>query len=154
MAGLVESVRSKVAERCLATRCRAQGCSVNMNGVRGDHILINMDCRSLGIGRQDGRCDFIFVSDDGDRVVALELKRGDLDASYVVEQLRAGARFVERIVPRGVDVNFVPLAVYGGKFHRKEREELLKRANWIGFRGKRFQVDSLRCGRGIVEKLK
>ena len=154
MAGLVESVRSAVAERCLTTRCRARGCSVNMDGVQGDHVLINMDCLGLGIGRQDRRCDFIFVSDDGDRVVAMELKRGDLDASYVVEQLRAGARFVERIVPRDADVNFVPLAVYGGKFHRKEREELLKRANWISFRGRRVQVDSLRCGRGIIEKLK
>ena len=154
MAGLVESVRSAVAERCRATRCRARGCSVSMNGIQGDHILINMDCHSLGIGRRDRRCDYIFVSDDGDWVVALELKRGDLDASYVVEQLRAGARFVERIVPRDADVNFVPLAVYGGKFHRKEREELLKRANWISFRGRRVQVDSLRCGRSIIEKLK
>ena len=154
MAGLVESVRAWVAARCLVTRCRAQGCSVSMNGVQGDHILINMDCRSLRIGRRDSRCDFIFVSDDGDWVAALELKRGDLDASYVVEQLRAGARFVEQIIPRDVEVNFVPLAVYGGKFHRKERDELLKRANWIDFRGERVQVDSLRCGRRIVEKLR
>ena len=154
MAGLVESVRAKVNASCLATRCSAEGCVVSMNGVRGEHVLINMDCRSLGIGRQDSRCDFIFVSDDGDWVVALELKRGSLDASYVVEQLRAGARFVERIIPRDVEVNFVPLAVYGGKFHRKEREELLKRANWISFRGERLRVDSLRCGRSIVEKLK
>ena len=154
MAGLVESVRLAVAERCLAARCRARGCSVSMNGIQGDHILINMDCRSLGIGRRDRRCDYIFVSDDGDWVVALELKRGDLDASYVVEQLRAGARFVERIIPRDVEVKFVPLAVYGGKFHRNEREKLLKRTNWIDFRGERVQVDSLRCGRRIVEKLK
>ena len=154
MAGLVEAVRSAVAERCLATRCRAQGCSVSMRDAPQPHVLIDMDCEDIEIEAGERRCDFIFVSDDGDRVVALELKRGDLDASYVVEQLRAGARFVERIVPRQVDVNFVPLAVYGGKFHRKEREELLKRTNWIRFRGKRFQVDSLRCGRGIVEKLK
>ena len=153
MAGLVESVRSKVAAKCLATRCGARGCSVSMNGVRGDHILINMDCRNLGIGRRDRRCDFIFVSDDGDWVVALELKRGSLDASNVVEQLRAGARFVERIVPRGAEVNFIPLAVYGGKFHRNERDKLLKPSNWINFRGERLQVDSLRCGRPIVEKL-
>lgn len=154
MAGLVESVRAQVAAKCLATRCSAQGCSVSMNGIRGCHILINMDCRSLGIGRQDRRCDFIFVSDEGAWVVALELKRGNLDASYVVEQLRAGARFVDRIVPRDVEVNFVPVPVYGGKFHRKERNELLKPTNWINFRGERVQVDSLRCGRRIVEKLK
>ena len=106
MGGLVEAVRANVDARCIVTRCSAEGCTVNMNGVRGAHILINMDCRRLGIGRRDSRCDFIFVSDDGDRVVALELKRGSLDASDVVEQLRAGARFAERIVPRGVTVNF------------------------------------------------
>ena len=154
MAGLVDAVRARVDARCIVTRCSAEGCTVNMNGVQGDHILINMDCRRLGIGRRDSRCDFIFVSDDGDRVVALELKRGSLDASNVVEQLRAGARFVERIVPRGVAVNFVPLAVYGGKFHRNERDKLLKPTNWIRFRGERLQVDSLRCGRRIVEKLR
>ena len=139
MAGLVEAVRANVDERCIATRCIAAGCSVSMNGVRGDHILLNMDCSSLGIGRRDRRCDFIFVSDVGDWVVALELKRGSLDASNVVEQLRAGARFVERIVPRGAEVNFIALAVYGGKFHKNERNVLLKRANWIDFRGERFR---------------
>ena len=154
MSGLVDAVRAKVDERCIATRCRAEGCSVSMNGVQGDHILIRMDCRRLGIGRRERRCDFIFVSDDGDWAVALELKRGSLDASNVVEQLRAGARFVERIVPRGADVSFLPLVVYGGKFHRNERDKLLKPANWINFRGRRLQVDSMRCGRPIVENLR
>ena len=154
MASLVEAVREKVHQDCIATRCSAEGCAVSMNGVQGDHILINMDCLSLGIERRDRRCDFIFVGDDGDWVVALELKRGSLDASNVVEQLRAGARFAERIVPRGAEVNFVPLAVYGGKFHRNERDKLLKPANWIRFRGEMLQVDSLRCGRRIVEKLR
>ena len=154
MAGLVESVRSAVAERCLATRCRARGCSVSMKDAPQPNALVNMDCRDLGIKDDASKCDFMFVSDDGDWIVALELKSGSVRASEVVAQLRAGARFADRIIPRNVRARFLPIAVYGGKLHRDELNKFRQSANQINFRGKRVSVELLRCGRGIVQKLR
>ena len=152
MAGLVEAVRAHVDEACIATRCSAEGCWVNMTGAPQPNLLIKMDCDGLGVEDGDSKCDFMFISDDGDWVVALELKRGKPDASAIVEQLRAGARFAERIVPRDVNVQFLPLAVYGGKAHSTELRKF--RQSQISFRGERVQVELLKCRRRIVEKLR
>ena len=76
MTGLVEAVRAKVPSGCIARGCSAQGCSVSMRDAPRPNVIVNMDCDGLGIRQGDRRCDFMFVSDDGGWVVALELKRG------------------------------------------------------------------------------
>ena len=83
MAGLVESVRARVAdESCICvTRCRARGCSVSMKDAHSSEINVLIKYglpQPAEWRRRTRRCDFIFVSDDGDWVAALELKRGDL----------------------------------------------------------------------------
>ena len=123
-----------------------------MTGAPQPNLLIKMDCDGLEIENGDGKCDFIFISDDGDWVVALELKRGKPDASDIVEQLRAGARFADRIVPRDATVRFLPLAVYGGKAHSTELRKF--RQSRISFRGRSVNVEILKCRRRIIEKLR
>ncbi len=154
MAGLVDAVRSKVAQKCLVTRCGAKGCSVSMKDAPRPNVLVNMDCRDLGIKDDASKCDFMFVSDDGDWVVALELKKGSVRASEMVGQLRAGARFADRIIPRNTTARFLPVAVYGGKLHRDEVNKFRQSANQINFRGKRVRVELMRCGRRMVEALR
>ena len=152
MTGLVDAVKAKVSSECIVRRCGARGCSVSMTGAPRPNVLVNMDCRELPIGRGDTRCDFVFVSDDGDWVVALELKRGRLDASEIVGQLQAGAKFAEGIVPEDASVQFLPVAVHGGKTHKIEREQI-RRAK-IRFRNKQFNVKMLGCGRRLNDILK
>ena len=152
MTGLVEAVKAKVPSGCIAARCRAQGCSVSMQGAPQPNVLVNMDCDDLEIQRGDRRCDFMFVSDDGGWVVALELKRGKPDANEIVGQLQAGARFAERIVPERASVQFRPVAVYGGKLHRNEVNRF--RRSQIRFRGRRVNLELLRCGRRLNDILK
>ena len=151
MAGLVEAVRANVDESCIGRRCRTRGCTVGMRDAPRPNVLIKMDCRRLPIGGSDTRCDFMFVGDDC--VVALELKKGRAHASEIVEQLRAGARFADSIVPRGARVRFFPVAVFGGI--RKEEREQFRRTNFlIRFRGKNEEVRLLECGQLMVDALR
>lgn len=152
MTGLVDAVKAETPSGCIATRCRAQGCSVNMTGAPQPNVLVDMDCDDLKIEEGDRRCDFVFVSDDGDWVVALELKRGKPDANEIVEQLQAGARFAESIVPQRAKVRFLPVAVYGGKLHRTEVNRF--RRSRIRFRGESVSLELLRCGGRLNQVLK
>ena len=151
MAGLVDAVRATVDESCTARRCRTRGCVVSMKDAPRPNVLIKMDCRKLPIGGSDTRCDFMFVSDDC--VVALELKKGRAHASEIVEQLRAGARFADSIIPRGSRVRFLPVAVFRGI--RKNEREQFRRANFlIRFRGRSEEVRLLECGQLMVDALR
>ena len=53
-----------------------------------------MDCRELGLDSKAARCDFIFFSNN--LIAALELKRGRMRASRVVQQLQAGADIADQ----------------------------------------------------------
>ena len=151
--GLVDDVSANVPAECLTNRAQAQGCSVSMNGAPSPHILIDMDCRSLGISSNASRCDFMFVSDDGNWVVPMELKRGKIDSHRrMVRQLEAGAKFANRVVPQGEEVNFIPVAVHGGRTSRNQAQAL--RQSRIRFRGGTNRVELLRCGQPLTAALR
>ena len=154
MTTLVEFIRTKVPQSCCARKCQAQGCSVNMKGAPEPFVLIAMDCQELSFGGDSPRCDFVFFSDNGNWVAPIELKAGKVGASELVRQLQAGAQFAERVVPKSVQVKVVPIAVCGGKAHRKELNQLRKNTSRIRFRGNGSRNIVLRrCGISLVEVL-
>ena len=154
MTTLVESVRSRVPKNCISTRCQAKGCSANVGDAPTPFVLVDMDCRTLSLNQSSSRCDFIFVTDSGDLVAALELKRGKVEASQVVRQLQAGADFADSVVPKRSVVRFVPIAVYGGKAHRGELTKLGRKQSQIRFRSSRVRIELLRCGQPLVNAIR
>ena len=127
---------------------------MSLGGAPEPYILIDMDCSDLPIRQSDQRCDFVFVSDDGNWVVPLELKSGNPDAGTMVDQLRAGARFAEEVVPRDIEVQFQPIAVFGGKFHGNDRRRFRQPASMVSFRGFKVRIELLRCGAPLINALK
>ena len=81
----------------------------------------------------------------------LELKRGKLDASDALKQLQAGANIAARIIPKHEQVQLLPVAVCGGKFHRAEIRRLSQRK--IHFRSQSSNVQLLRCGQRLTDAL-
>ena len=144
---MVEALKRNTSSECHARRCTKEGCNVPLKGAPSPHLLIDMDCSALGIPPGRGRCDFLFVGCDGTRgagwVVPLELKSGSPDATDIVEQLRAGARFAQARIPAQHEPAFLPVAVYGGKLHRAESDKLKK--SRIPFRGKTYEIALKRC---------
>ena len=125
-----------------------------MKDAPGPLVLVGVDCRDLGLDPNASRCDFIFFSDSGNLVAALELKSGKVEAGQLVRQLQAGADLADRLVPAGCPVRFVPVAAYGGKAHRDELAELGRLRSQIRFRGNRARVELLRCGQPLVNAIR
>ena len=120
---------------------------------RPPFIMIDMDKPQAPVKQSETKCDYIFIGGSSNVFfVPLELKRGKLDASDVVRQLQAGANIADnRIIPKRELVQFQPVGVCGGKFHRAERRQLSQ--GKIRFRGKHSNVQLLKCGDPLIKAL-
>ena len=63
MSGLVQRVRARVDDRCIATRIRKQGCSVSLDGAPAPRVIVDFDKLGSPLGPSDQRCDYLFVAD-------------------------------------------------------------------------------------------
>jgi hypothetical protein len=102
-----------------------------------------------------GRCDFLLVAENhknSNWVAPIECKKGALNASKVVRQLRDGAAVAEDVVPSERDFEFRPIAAVGS-VPKSERLELRKPGNLIECRGKREGVRLIKCGDQLVTGL-
>ena len=155
MSGLIDAVRAKVSPKCLAGRCRKDGCRVSLENAPQPRLIIDFDKPGSPLGRQDTRCDYLFIAEgrNGSGWVApLELKRGRLDAGEVVKQIQAGARAAEGLVPRSEPIKFRPVAASRGK-HKAERDNLKKKNSWIRFHGRAEPIRLMSCGASLAQAL-
>ena len=157
MCELVEALKRDIPSECQARRCTKEGCNVPLRDAPSPHLLIDMDCHALDIPSGGGRCDFLFVGCEGTRgagwVVPLELKSGSPRATEIVEQLRAGAQFAEARISTQHKPTFLPVAVYGGKLHRAERDKLKESRNTVSFRDKTYEIKLMRCNAPLKNAL-
>lgn len=157
MSGLVQRVRAKVDDRCVATRIRKGGCSVFLDGAPTSRLIVDLDDPASPLPPPKRRCDYLFVADaaDGDGWVApMELKDGKFHAGEFARQLQAGASAAERIVPRNVMVRFRPIAVFGGGRTKAERDRSHRRQSRVRFRGSNEPLRLMRCGGKLTDKLR
>ena len=155
MGNLVERIKKSLPNRCFAKgqKHTKKGCSVSLKNAPKPYIMIDLDKPEALVGQNDPKCDYIFIGGSNNVLVEpLELKKGELDASQVVKQLQAGADIADaRIIPAGDQVQFRPVAVYGGKFHKAQKRELLKPSSKIRFKGVRFNIHLLKCDQPLIE---
>lgn len=156
MSEFLEALKSTCPQTCIAQKCVRSGCNVSLKDAPSPSILIDLDCDDLQISKSDRRCDFLFASDSifaRKLVVLLELKRGRATISKIAAQLQGGANFTNDFIPKNHEVAFRPVAVYGGKLHRSERDNLKKPQHRILFRGSKYEIRLIRCGSPLREKL-
>ena len=82
----------------------------------------------------------------------MELKAGEVKASEVAAQLRAGAELAGRLVPPDAKIRFRPV-VASGKIHKDEQRKLRRSPNKITFRGKQEVILRIRCGDPLTRAL-
>ncbi len=156
MSGLVAQARTNVDDRCIDKQIRKEGCSVALNGVPRDRLIVDFDKPGSPLGPTDVRCDYLLVAEDDSEagwVVPMELTRGRGSASKFVRQLRAGAVAAEQLVLRNARARFRPVAVYGGGLHKAERLKLQRNHNRVSFHGVRQPVRLLECGMRLANWL-
>ncbi len=149
MTGLVNIVRKKADKRCLvAGKLKKEGCSVSLKDAPESRVIIDFDKPGSPISQNDSKCDYLFVADEEEIgwIVPIELKKGKLDSSKVIKQLKAGAKVAESWVSAQVSVNFRPIVVFGAT-HRAQIDSLKK--NKIKFHKKYEVIRTMKCGRAL-----
>ncbi len=157
MSGLVQRVRAKVDDRCIATRIRKSGCRLSLAGAPAPRVIVDFDKPGSPLGPSDQRCDYLFVADATDRdgwVAPLELKSGQFHAGEFVRQLQAGATAAEEWVPRSAKVRFRPIAVVGGGMTKDEWNKSRQKRNAVRFHGRSELLRSLSSGQKLADELR
>ena len=152
MANLVDQIKRKLPNECLKKgKLTKEGCAVSLKGAPRPSIKIDMDNKKAPVGQNETKCDYIFIGGCDDVVLApLELTKQDLNASKIVRQLRAGADIAAtRIIPKGEQVQFQPVAFCDGKIHPDQRQRLAQ--SKIRFNNQNANVRLLRCGQRLID---
>ncbi len=151
---LVSQVKQNVDCECIVHKCHRGRCSLKLNNLPENLLLIDMDHDKAPTSSQNGKkCDYVFIGDEiGEAWVApLELKGGRLDASEAFDQLQAGASVADSILPSAAQTRFRPIVAHRRGIHRAELKRLQERR--IQFRGRQFLVKCVRCGSSLIDAL-
>ena len=146
MTELLSTVRSRIDQSCVVTRCHKDGCGVALPQSARRRLIIDCDRPGAPFGPNDTKCDCLLFEEtpnSTDRAIPIELKSGRIRASAVIEQLQAGARAVENLLPREIAVHLQPLLAYGS-IPKGERTALDK--GIVQFRGQKIRISKVRCG--------
>lgn len=146
---ILNALRSRVGAENLTDACGGEGCRVFMTDLPPSRIVVDAHKALPAHGIAGGRCDRVLfvVVGKRNRVVAapIELKSGAVDISKVVDQLRQGVKFVDRLIAGGADPVCRPLLMHGNRIHPKEFKTLNREK--IRFRGQELTIKTARCGR-------
>lgn len=153
-----EQVEAKVRSRWIASECEERGCSIALDNAPTPFVLIRMH-RSIAVDIEtldlDGpRCDYVYIAGryrKKDVLIApIELKGGGYKTSKVVEQLRAGAKFAEWVVPSGCSFVFVPAVAASDNRRRYFFHQL---RHGVAFRGVKRLPELILCGERLQTAL-
>ncbi len=145
----LEEIRQRIGQNATKSYTRS-GCRVSMANLRSkptNRVVLDVDLASPTDKAKTNQCDLIlFHIDDAQNGlvgVPMELKGGGVDASEVIVQLREGARLVDNLVPKDVNINLVLVLVHGGNMHKSRRNKL--RTARIKFRNEEFPINTTTC---------
>ena len=157
--GLVEAVCQEIKKASNAcTRnpqkdLRQGGCKVSLKDAPQPRLVISFDVPGSPPGQNQKCCDYLFVAEVSGKpswVVPLELKGGGRpDISETVQQLQAGARAAESLVPAGTKVDFRPVLACRS-MAKMERRDLRRK---VKFRGRSEAIQRINCGDQLVKAL-
>lgn len=141
-----DQIRQWVGDRA-ATSYTRSGCRVSMADLPRERVVLDVDLAFPVDRAVEPQCDLVLFYIDTDSLVGvpMELKSGSVDASVVIQQLQAGARIVDRLVPKEIKTSCIPVLVYGGQMHRKQRRKQIKPSK-VNFRSQKFSIYTTRCG--------
>ena len=110
-----------------------------------------MDCDALKVPRQQKRCDYLFIGEEGTAtwIAPIELKSGGLRATEVLDQLQGGMRALEPCLPQGISFQLVPVLAHGKAIRPYELRKL--RSKTIQLRGQKKVTVLIKCGEPLTK---
>ncbi len=151
--GLVEKIRERIAPTCIHDgRIAREGCGLPLKDAPNVRLVIDCDKPGSPLDANQKRCDYLFIAEVPGKpnwIAPLELKKRNLDASKVVDQLRAGERAIEELIGDKVEVDFRPAAVSLG-IDKAQRNALKKHRHYVRFRNRNEPVRLIKCGAPLI----
>ena len=152
--GLVEKIRDQIEPTCIHNGgIVKEGCRLSLRDAPRLRLVIDCDKPGSPVDTNQERCDYLFMAEVPDQpnwVAPLELKKKNLDASKVVEQLRAGARATEELICDKTKVDFRPTAVFLG-INKAQRSVLKENRNYVRFHQHNEPVRLIKCGTPLIQ---
>ena len=153
MESIVAHVRRKIPSECCVDRCEKEGCALGLAGVPPSRLLVDLDEPGDHVDVNATRCDYLFIGEQEGTVwfAPLELTKGHAEAAKFERQLQAGAKIAEGIIPATARVQLRPIAAYGGKLHRIQRDRISKLR--VRFRRQKAAITLTKCGAALAAAL-
>ena len=148
MSELINLFRNGISSTCFSNSgIRKEGCRVLLKNVPQSHLVIDFDKPGSPFNQNQIRCDYLFVAELPSQhgiVAPLELKNKNVDVSKVKQQLEAGAKVAEKILPSNVDVEFEPILA-STSLNIAANKALKKKNNRVGFRNHFYPIKRMKC---------
>lgn len=138
-----------MAQENLTNSCSGEGCTVHLDDIPTERVIINVEKEFDARGESGKRCDrLLFYGNENTFVaVPIELKgRGKGDESDVLEQLKGGLEFAATLVLDLKEPVYVPI-VFTKRGMRSRNPRGQNRELKVKFKGKTLTVLTGRCGR-------
>lgn len=142
---MIDVIKKNVNQECIKEmKLRKNGCGISLNKLPQQKLIIDLD--KLNCLENQTRCDFLFIAELPEKsgwIVPIELKQGEPRVSKIEQQLQAGAKVAETLVPRDANVKFCPVVASGEGVSKRQRRTL--RDISIRFRDQTKAVRRIRC---------
>ena len=141
-------IRSQINKDNLTNSCSGERCTVDMQDIPSNRVIIHMEKEFDFRKKSEKRCDrLLFFINTEQRLVAvpIELKSGKAEESDVVEQLENSLKFAESIASetRTSQTEYCPI-LFQGRGIKWRSSKGFKRLI-VPFRGKKLQVLIGKC---------
>lgn len=129
MSDVLNEIRTRVGEENLTNSCSGRNCRVDMTGIPGNRVIVDVDLAFETYARTGKHCDRILLYEHTDQnslvVVLIEHKGGTFDSARdIAEQLQGGANFAKNFIPVGIKIICVPILFHGSGSHKAQRDKL------------------------------
>ena len=126
---------------------------MGLDGTHDRRLILDLDRPASPLGTDETRCDYlVFIQPPEAQmcVVALEMKNGPA-RTHVVDQLQAGAKLADRLLPASATAVLRPVLAYRS-MPTEVSKELRRRP--IQFRNTRNFVGRIKCGTALANAIR
>ena len=154
---LLKQLRSIFDKKCQITnKIGRNGCNISLKDAPKSRLIIDLDAEYSPLENKT-RCDFLFFADKETEqlvIVLLELKRGELDASKVQKQLKAGAALLQMYIESSSNFDLYALVAVGGTVNKREMNVLRSDKSYINIHNQRRLIKVMKCGSELMTQIK
>ena len=152
----LEEIETSLNPNCIMSGGLSKdGCTVSLSDAPVQRLIVDLDKPGSPLKQNQPRCDYLFFANGNGAVgwfAPLELKRGSLRASRIVQQLKAGATVAEQLVADNDPVRFRPIAA-SGSIQKHQRNILRNKNSKIRFHNHIEAVRLIKCGTPLLMAL-